>query len=316
MRNIRARGLLSSAALIAVTTGAWAADVGVYQPAPVPPPVLHQLLHVLSLEGWGGARAVTSTDEPDDNTHATAGGAAYASIPLGERVSAQFDAQGEFNFDNQDYAPRGGYMLGGHLSYRDPSHFLIGGFAGFGQAAYNDETDFDGFGYVVGAEGQVYVDRLTLYGQAGVGDFKVDNSGSDVAEGFINGWFARGVARYFFTDDFYAEGEYAYGYTNCYIDNDCAPDEDAGIFHNWGAKAVFRLPHTDMPAYMTLAYQGGSYYATDDEDTGIEHAFRVGLKVLLGKGGNPTLFANDRYGATLDMPMLPVRAASWTEALD
>lgn len=278
------------------------------------------LLHLGILDGWVGWRTVTSTDSNiEGNSHLTYGGNAFASIPLGERISMQLDAQGEFHADGQELAPKGAAMLGGHLSYRDPSNYLIGAFAGFGRplASIGNDTpgSHSGWGYVLGGEGQVYVDKLTLYGQAGFGDFKVDDNGGP--EGFVNGWFVRGVARYFFNEEFFVEGEYAYGYTNCYIDGSCAPTQDAGVFHNWGAKAVFRLPHaTTMPIYGTLAYQGGSYYATNDLDTGTEHSFRVGLRVMFGKAGAPTLLANDRYGATLDTPMLPARAAAWTETLD
>jgi len=38
-----------------------------------------------------------------------------------------------------------------------------------------------------------------------------------------------------------------------------------------------------------------------------------GISFLLGAD---SLKRNDRYGATLNQPMLPVRAAAWAEALD
>ena len=128
----------------------------------------------------------------------------------------------------------------------------------------------------------------------------------------------RGVVRQFVNPDFFFEGEVGYGHTNCYIDGSCAPTQDAGNFVNWGAKAVFRLPTNAMPVYATLAYQGGQYYATNDDDTGYEQSFRIGLRFMFGAPGKPapTLLDNDRYGATLDTPMLPVRAAEWVPGLD
>jgi hypothetical protein len=316
MRNKKTGWILGAMAAAAFAPAATAADAGDY--APVPTAQLQQLMLIGVVDGWVGGRSVTSTDDPDDSSHVTFGGDAHVNIPLGDRISTQFDIQTELHNDFGEEASQGVVMLGGHLSYRDPNQFLIGVFAGggrpFADTLANDSPGtYSGVGYVAGAEGQIYFGNLTLYGQAGFGDFKVDDDGGP--EGFVNGWFARAVGRYFFHDDFYVEGEYAYGYTNCFIDGTCAPSEDAGRFHNWGAKAVFRV-HQGSPIYMTLAYQGGNYFATEDPDTGIEHSFRVGFRVLLGGNGAPTLLANDRYGATLDTPMLPARAASWVPGLD
>ena len=67
------------------------------------------------------------------------------------------------------------------------------------------------------------------------------------------------------------------------------------------------------PIYGTLAYRGAYYDATTENDHATEHVFKAGIKVLFGAA---TLQQNDRYGATLDLPMLPVRANSLTENLD
>jgi len=319
MRNLASMSLLAAAGAFTFGAQVRAADVPVIPPVFQPPPVSQSLMFMTVIDGWLGYRAVSSTDDPDDNSHFTYGGNAYASIPLGPRTSVQLDLQGEFHDDSNFEASEGAAMFGGHLSYRDPTSHLVGAFAGVGKP-FADTIDDDspgaysGVGYVVGAEGQLYINNLTLYGQAGFGDFKVDDDGGP--EGFVNGWFVRGVGRHFVNDNFFLQAEYAFGYTNCYIDGDCAPSEDAGIFHNWGAKAVGRLMGGAMPIYGTLEYQGGLYHADEDPDMGTEHSIRVGLRVLFGAGGAPTLLANDRYGATLDTPMLPVRAATWVPGMD
>jgi hypothetical protein len=107
------------------------------------------------------------------------------------------------------------------------------------------------------------------------------------------------------------EAEYSYGHTDCFIDGDCSPSEDAGEFHNWGVLAKMRLHN--WPLYGTLAYRGGRYTATEDPDTGTEHVVMVGLSALFGA---TSLRHNDRYGATLSLPMLPARGAAWAEPLD
>jgi hypothetical protein len=306
--------LLASCAGLAFGGGVNAADIT--YPELAPTPTLQQLAFSSLFDVWAGVRTVSSTQDPN-GTHFTAGGNAYVNIPLGQSLSAQIDFQGEYFNDSESFSPIGNIMGGLHLSWRDPTHYLLGAFAGVGMPFNNDlcadDCGYSGVGYIVGGEGQVYVGNFTLYGQAGYGDFKTDFDGGP--EGFVNGWFLRAVGRYFVNDDFMISAEYSFGRTNCYIDGACAPDEDAGEFHNWGAKARFRLPHhTAMPVYGFLEYAGGTYYATDDEDRATEHAFRIGLSVLFGNA--PTLIANDRYGATLETPMLPVRAANYAESLD
>ena len=63
-------------------------------------PVLNQLMLTTLLEGSVGLRSVDSTDDPDANAHFNAAGNAFVSVPLAERFSVQFDAQGEYNGDN------------------------------------------------------------------------------------------------------------------------------------------------------------------------------------------------------------------------
>ena len=67
------------------------------------------------------------------------------------------------------------------------------------------------------------------------------------------------------------------------------------------------------PVYGTLGYRGANYDATTENDHATEHVFKAGIKILFGAN---TLKQNDRYGATLDLPMLPVRANGLTENID
>src|SRR5690554_5778211 len=169
--------LAAGVAAIAVAgPPALAADLqGIYaSPAPGLTPAPAGLFHAGTAEVWVGARSVISSDDPDDNTHAMAGGNLFASMPLRSNVSIQGDVQGDAYFDSNAEASQGILVFGGHLSYREPSHYLIGAFAGFGRPFADDlDDDDDGhgaWGYVIGGEGQVYVDRVTLYGQAGFGN--------------------------------------------------------------------------------------------------------------------------------------------------
>jgi hypothetical protein len=94
-----------------------------------------------------------------------------------------------------------------------------------------------------------------------------------------------------------------------YIDGD-----DNGKFWSWGASFERKLFDLHRhPVYWSLSYRGSEFDATTEDDILTEHVFKVGLKVLFGA---TDLKQNDRYGATLDLPMLPVRANGFTELID
>lgn len=255
-----------------------------------------------------GVRKVKSTDDPDNNTHFMGSTTFHLSVPLSSSISVQGDLQLEGYADNaEDEAAQHALAVGGHLSWRDPGLGLIGLFGGGtnGSSARGDEDDGDSLGYFVGGEAQIYLGDFTLYGQGGYADYTYDGSDN---EGFIDGWFVRGIGRYFVSDYAMIEGEVSYGETDFFID-----DGDPGEFLNWGIKGKLRVSDS-LPLYATLAYRGGRYHAGEGEDdTGKDHAFLVGVTVLFGPA---TLKQNDRYGATLSSPMLIGRTGAWTEPLD
>jgi hypothetical protein len=254
------------------------------------------------LEFGAGPRWVRSDDDPDDNTHAAFFGAGHVNIPLASVLSMQLDVQSEMYADSEDDAPMGGHMVGGHLSLRDPDLGLVGAFGAGGVPSGENIHNME-LGFLVGGEWQLYLGDFTIYSQAGWGSFEVDND----KEGFVKGWFINGSGRYFVTDDIMIEAGAAYGRTDNYVDG-----FDDGKIWNWHAKGKMRVIDK-WPIYVTTAYMGGNYNSTSEGDVGKEHAVFVGISFLLGAD---SLKHNDRYGATLNQPMLPVRAAAWAEALD
>ena len=67
----------------------------------------------------------------------------------------------------------------------------------------------------VGGEAQFYIDNLTLYGQGGYVEFVPDDV---FTSGLDDGFFARGVVRYFPTSDsrLQLEGTYSNGMTSTF----------------------------------------------------------------------------------------------------
>lgn len=296
-------GLLAASALIAVAVQTSVTSAADLPDAAVPVVVdePYGLLFAALGEFSAGFHWVDSTEDVDDDA-ATITGSGRFNVPLGSHFSMQFDADGELRFTDDEEDPQGVAMIGAHASFRNPSQGLIGIFGAAGQGLNEDPDDVD-MGVMIGGEAQFYWNQFTLYGQAGWADFEVDDS----PEGFVDGWFVRGVGRWFVNPDALVEAEVSYGETDTYIDGN-----DAGEFWNWGVKGKMKLNPT-KPVYGVLAYRGGSYDATTEGDDGTEHVLLAGISILLGP---QTLQDNDRRGATLDLPMLPGRAASWTEGLD
>ncbi|MGE3366776.1 MAG: hypothetical protein AB7I34_25410 [Rhizobiaceae bacterium] len=295
------RNLFVSSALAAfMATPALAADVEM-------PPDNSLLFSGLFGIAVGIQDASIAKGDPDLNegTELTLSGHGHVSIPLGESFSAQLDAQGEFYDRSSNDDAKGAYVLGGHLSWRDPDAGLFGIFGGAGSADDGEvDSDGDDISFMLGAEAQLYLDQFTFYVQGGWADFEMDEE----EEGFTDAWFVRGVGRYFFSEDFLFQAEVAYGETPHYVDGD-----SKGEVWNWGALAKMRIAESS-PVYGTLEYRGGYYEETEvDAEAVEEHAFLVGLSVAFGV---TSLWENDRRGATLDTPMLPARAAAWTGSVD
>ena len=297
---------LAACVLATIATGARAAD---------PTMESDGLIFAGTLGGAVGAHYATAAgDDSDgvdvmDGTAFTIAGQGAVSIPLGEMLALQLDGANEFytrSSDDEDDADSAG-VFGAHLSLRDPGLGLIGILGGVGLGSSIDDSHKGQLGWFVGGEGQMYFGNLTLYAQVGYADFQVDDDTPD-GEGFVEAWFAGGEARYFITDDMMLNANVSYGATDSYVDG-----EDQGDAWNWGVGGAMRLTDS-MPIYATADYRGGRYYADDGgEEIVQEQAFLVGLSFLFGA---PSLLENDRRGATLSSPMLPARAAAWTEALD
>ena len=243
-----------------------------------------------------GFRRNDSSRVPTDNQgHFTYGGGGRVNIPLYQGLSAQFDLQSETYQlrSNETVTAEGAHMATGHLSWRNDK-FLVGGFAGGGQAVSRGS---DTAGFVAGGETQAYLGDVTLYAQAGYGDFKANNGA-----GFRQGWFTGLEGRYFFRENYGVRTGFTYGETGNYLSG----GRNGAIF-NYGAEIFGRVVQR-YPIYATIAYVGGQYDSQSPADQGGDDRVLFGARFLFG-----TLSAkeNDRRGATLSGPMHPARAASW-----
>lgn len=284
---------------VALAGSASAADLDppLAEPAAVP-----DLLWAGTFEVFGGAAFFdldendADGDEPDDTGRV--GGSARLNIPLFSSFSVQADLDTEFDTNSTgggvgDY--EGLVQVGGHLSWRDPSSFLIGVFGAYGEAEVDANEDEKGF--LIGGEAQLYLGNTTLYVQAGY--FEVPDAGDN--ETLEDAFFARGTVRYYLTPDSSLSGDLVY------VGGDNGQGEDVDSV---GWEVEYKHNLNIIPAAVFVAYDG-QYIAVDEGTTEdlFEHAFKVGLSFTFGAD---TLQDNDRRGVALDIPTEPLKAAGYT----
>lgn len=251
-----------------------------------------------------GMRDCVNTDDNDCGNHTATNIAGRVSVPLGSSFSIQADAEHErySGLNDKINQVQKASVYGLHASYRDPNNFLIGAFGGYTYGQLDGGWD-KAKGYFGGVEGQYYFDRATIYAQFGNANIDNYNAGDNAFDGRF--W---GVAlRYFPSDDTMLEVAYARGKSPSNFED----KGDWGTANDFSVQGKMRLTKT-MPLYGFAQYKRSEYIA-NTEDNGSENTIMVGASWEFGA---PSLYANDRRGATLTTPMLPGRAVSWAQALD
>ena len=267
-----------------------------------------ELLTAGSIEvgaGWSlleESNEESGPDETDDQSYPLIGGSGSIAVPLGESFSTQIDVSGEKNYasadgdDNQDSMIFGG----AHLSLRDPGRGLIGIFGGGGRG-WTERYRGDTNATWIGVEGQAYLGDATLYLQAA----RVSGDVEDTEENFRPAYVLRGVGRYFLDDDSRIELQTSYANANDAVD---------GGDDMWAIDWALRYDRRIRGGWHGFGAYRGAYFDTTTEGEQLtEHIAMVGIRYLFGA---ESLKANDRLGATLDQPSLPMRATNWVEPLD
>jgi hypothetical protein len=218
-------------------TGAGAADLTRSQIATavaVPPTLLPAVSGVNgSLDVAGGASGAGGLGQI----------AASLSLPVAQRFGVQIDALGSFAPDTK----LGG--IGGHAFWRDPGSALLGVYGEGLAADVGADTLKKGR---IGAEAELYLDRLTLSGVAGYEWGNLD---------IRTGLFVETLAGYFATDDLKLSAGYNYGFA--------------------GHGAVARIDW-QMPSSFGLGLNGATLYGEARLGEGGFAQGLVGVKVPFG----------------------------------
>jgi hypothetical protein len=198
------------------------------------------------------------------------------------------------------------WLVAGHANWRDPQRGLVGIFGGFGDAGGDAltvvGTNTGARHGLIGAEGQIYWNMLTFYGQAGY-----DSTIGMGDAGFVSNvhqWFVRGTGRYFLGPNMMLEatGQYASGTIEHGLFFGAGPNSDFNTLL-WRVKGEWRpglMPFSVFALYEgsrsdidTLPFGGPSF-----TEKVTDNRVMAGVRVYLG---DDTLLDNDRHGATLDI---------------
>ena len=276
--------LATSVAFAAMTASAQAADLD------------RELGLIVSgvVDSWAGVQIIDAGPLGDDTVFAT-GGAGRLSLPLGDNLSIQNDVKYEYSTLANDAidttaGPRYSYQGAVHLSWRDPASGLFGAFGGMGTSNFGPIGSTNH--RFVGGEGQIYLDNITFYGQGGYVEF---TPGDVAPTGLDDGFFARGVFRWFLTNDsrFQIEGTYLNADFNL-------SGNDYESF-SVGARYDFTLAGLPLigDTALYIGYRGTFRDSCLRNGAGIDdHTIMVGTSYSF----SGDLITVDRQGATLDTP--------------
>jgi len=238
-----------------------------------------------------GGKNVIQGGEASD--YWTLGGAGALDVSW-RALNLQADVSAEGTLDERSADDTYEHSVGGglHVGWRNPERGSFGVFGAVGDVEIHNvgDDDPDTVVWGVGLEGQAFFDPFTLYLQAGYLDRETVASGGDV-DALKNAGFGRVVGRAFCGDDFMLASELSY--TQGKMD----PDEDNVWILGWGAELEYRPG--GMPLSGFLGYTGSRYFQDDDSDVLYEHRVGFGVRVYFGQN---SLRANDRRGASLDLP--------------
>lgn len=175
-----------------------------------------------------------------------------------------------------------------HGFYREADRFLVGSFFQVGR----DEQSVESFELNVsrkyaGAEAQVYLDNLTLYGQAGWQQMQQEISTFDIK---ADGFFGSFEARYFLTPDLRIDGHIGVSTWEQSI-----PIDVTLTTVNLGIGAEYKLENLPISLFASYDYYTSTYDQTF-APTIDRHRLLVGAKIAIGED---SLLDRDRNGASL-----------------
>lgn len=278
--------IATSMVVVAMNTAAHAADFEV----PAQTLGTSGYGEIFGLYSWD-SEAGSSTEEYE---YTGLGGGGHVNFWLSDNWTLQIDGGGSFfRIDTNDDSVFAVDMMV-HTGWRDPERGYFGAFGGLSSFGYRGESENSYDQYVVGGEGAVYLDTMTIFAQAGIMGSWTDDTArnpDDYGDSFTDAWFVRGGVRYFANPNLKLEASGGLLQGNEYA-------------HHWGSCCRVDMPFwkteieykpDDFNVSWFASYGGYSEDEPDYEHT--NHTIMGGVRVHFGQD---TLMSFDRSGASLD----------------
>ena len=213
-----------------------------------------------------------------------------------------FDAYTSDMHDFDDSLPQ--YQASAHYLHPLGEKLIVGGYAGYGFAPFDDSDEEYQVGFIGGTVVYKASDVISIFGQAGYGtsfDAVVMSSA-----GFFNGYTVRAGVIYTGLANASIRAEAEYASTERYE----GPDEPGEMW----TVAVLGESQLAVMENMAVTYgvRYGSFDALTDSDLANETTVSVGFKYMFG-GATTDRFTEIGY---VGSPYLPLRGSFWTPTMD
>jgi hypothetical protein len=230
-----------------------------------------------------------------DESFASISGESKLNVAFSNNINLQLDFAGVASFADTNFADLdrdSGVQGAAHVYYRTDK-YAVGVVGGVGVTSGVTFGPASADYYFVGAEGQYYLNNITIGLNAGYLDSSTDVTGAD--DFFLSdAWYVGGEVRYYANEKTtvsanlgYISGEANFG------------NLDVDTLH-WGAKVEYK-PEAKEPLSLWVAYEGRTTEAevnlgpTFDKDT---HTIKIGVTFSFGVDG--TKMEQDRSGPSFN----------------
>lgn len=249
-------------------------------------------MDIISSLWIGGAAFDSNSSDLDGDSLFKIGGDTRVNIGSSDGFSLQLEGLGSFSGSRycdscgDDSNALLNFQAGAHLIHRNSDSYAAGAFVSFSGTSM--VSDNDAGHLIVGGELAGFFGNTTLVVQGGGAWDMLDSNSS-----WDDGWFVRGVGRYFVTPNSKVEAEIAYAGGD-FDASDASPGDERAV--TWGLEYEQQIG--PMPLSGFAAYDGTHIEANGGGDY-TENRFVVGLR---GRFGEADMLAQDRGGAgTFDL---------------
>jgi hypothetical protein len=234
-----------------------------------------------------------------DDSFASISGESKLNVAFSNNINLQLDFGGVASFADSNgfnLDRDAGVQGAAHVYYRNDKYAvgLVGG-VGVSSGVTLGFADSSADYYFVGAEGQYYLNNITLGLNAGYLDSSTDSFGGSDDIFLSDAWYVGGEVRY------YANEKTTVSANLGYISGEAfSGGLDVDTLH-WGAKVEYK-PEAKEPLSLWVAYEGRSTDAESnfggpsvDKDT---HTIKIGVTFSFGADG--TKMEQDRSGPSFN----------------